>query len=62
MKNLNVENWDPFTSSISVDASDTVLNENNGVAPKWCCIQFPSDSIIFKENGTTSIIAELSQR
>ena len=40
------------------DASDTVLIENNGVAPDWGCNPFSSDSIIFNENSTTSVIAQ----
>ena len=37
------------------DASDTVLIENNGVAPDWGCNTFSSDIIVFNEN---SIITE----
>ena len=43
------------------DANDTVLIENNGVAPEWSCNPFSSDSITFNESSITSIIAELSQ-
>ena len=44
------------------DASDTVLIENNEVAPDWGCNPFSSDSIIFNENSIASVIAELLQR
>ena len=44
------------------DASDTVLIENNGVAPEWGCNPFSSNSIVFNENSITSLIAEFSQR
>ena len=40
------------------DTSDTVLIENNGVAPEWGCKPYLSDSIIFSENSITSVIAE----
>ena len=45
------------------DASNTVLIENNGVAPEWGCSQFLSDSHCFQwEQYMASVIAELSQR
>ena len=43
------------------DARDTVLIENNVVAPDWGCNLFLSNSIIFNENNITSVIAELPQ-
>ena len=43
------------------DGSNTVLIENNGVALEWGCNQFVSNYIVFNENSTTNIIAELSQ-
>ena len=43
------------------DASDTVLIENNGVAPNWGCNPFLSDFILSNENSITSIITELLQ-
>ena len=39
------------------DASDSVLIENNGVAPEWGCYPFLSDSTDFNENRITSVIA-----
>ena len=38
------------------DACDSVLMENNGVAPNWVCNPFSSDSIVFNENGITNFI------
>ena len=38
---------------LSDDASDTVLIENDGVAPDWGCNPFLSDSILFNENSIT---------
>ena len=32
------------------DASNTVLIENNGVAPDWSCYPFLSNSIVINEN------------
>ena len=46
---------------LSNDACDSVLIENNGVAPEWGCNLFSSDSTDFNENRIASIIAELSQ-
>ena len=43
------------------DASDTVLLENNGVAPEWMATTFWSDSIVFNEDSIVSIIKALSQ-
>ena len=43
------------------DVSDTVLIENNRVAPEWGCNPFSNDSIVFNKNIIASIIAELSQ-
>ena len=43
------------------DACDSVLIENNGVAPEWGCNLFSSDSTNFNENRIASVIAELSQ-
>ena len=43
------------------DASDTVLPENNGVAPEWMATTFWSDSIVFNEDSIVSIIKALSQ-
>ena len=44
------------------DASDTVLVENNGVAPEQDCNPFSSGSIVFNEKSIGSVIAELLQR
>ena len=41
------------------DASDTVLIENNGVAPKRVATPIWSDSIVFNENSIASVITEL---
>ena len=46
----------------SDDTYDSVLIENNGVAPEWGCNPFSSDSTVFNENRIASVIAELSQR
>ena len=40
------------------DTSDTVVIENNGVAPEWDCNPFSSNSFVFNENSTISVIAE----
>ena len=61
----------PFTPSVSVnsattlrqrcdDACDSVLIENNGIAPDWVCNPFSSDSIVFNENRIASVIVELT--
>ena len=42
------------------DASDSVLIENNTVTQKWVASPIWSDSIVFNENRTTSVIIELS--
>ena len=42
------------------DASDSVLTENNGVAPEYGCNPFSSDSIVFNENRVTRVMAELT--
>ena len=47
--------------SINDDVSDTVLIENNGVAPEWDCNLFLRHSIVVNENSIPSVIAELSQ-
>ena len=57
----------PFTPSVSVNAAtnevcDSVLIENNGVAPEWVCNLFSGDSTDLNENRIASIIPELSQR
>ena len=44
---------------LSNDASDSVLIENNGVAPEWGCNPFSSDSIVFIENRIASVVAAL---
>ena len=44
------------------DACDSVLIENNGVAPEWGCNLFSSDSNVFNENRIASVLTELSQR
>ena len=41
------------------DASNSVLIENIGDAPKLGCNPFPTDSIVFNENRITGIVAEL---
>ena len=43
------------------DASDTVLIENNRVTRKWVATPIWTNSIIFNENSTSGVIAELSQ-
>ena len=43
------------------DISNTVLIENNGVAPDWGCNPILSNSILFNENSIISINAEFSQ-
>ena len=43
------------------DPSNSVLIENDRIAPEWGCNPFSSDSIVFNENRITSAIAELSQ-
>ena len=55
-----VHSYGPFTPIWDND-SDTVLIENNGVAPDWGYNPFLSNSIVFNEDGIASIIAELSQ-
>ena len=42
------------------DAFDSVLIENNRVAPDWSCNPFSSDSNVFNENRISSIIAALT--
>ena len=42
------------------DASNSVLIENNVVAPDWGCNPFSSDTVVFNENRITRMIAELS--
>ena len=42
------------------DASNSVLIENNGVAPEWGCNPFSSDSIVFNKNRIANIIAQVS--
>ena len=44
------------------EACDSVLIENNRVAPEWGCNPFSSDSTDFNENRITSVITELLQR
>ena len=44
------------------DACDSVLIENNSVAPEWVCNPFSSISIDFNENRIASVIAEWSKR
>ena len=44
------------------DACDSVLIDNNGDAQEWSCNLFSSDSIVFNENRTARVIADLSQR
>ena len=51
----------PLVWPLCDDAGDTVLNENNGIAPEWYCNPFSSDPIDFNENRIASVIAELSQ-
>ena len=46
---------------LSDDTCDSVLIENNGVAPEWGCNLFSSDSTDFNETRIASVIAELSQ-
>ena len=41
------------------DACDSVLTENNRVAPEWVCNLFSSGSTVFKENRIASVIAVL---
>ena len=43
------------------DTNDSILNENNGVAPEWGCNPFSSDFIVFNENCFAGVIAEFSQ-
>ena len=48
-----------YTNQASVSAlrhyaSDTVLIENNGVAPDWGCNPFSSNSMAFNKNSITS--------
>ena len=38
------------------DQCDSVLIENNGVAPDWVCNPFSSDSTVFNENRTTLML------
>ena len=47
---------------LSDDISNTVLIENNGVAPDWSCNPFSSDTVVFNEKRITSIITGLSER
>ena len=42
------------------DACDSVLTENNGVAPEWSCNPFSSNSTVFNDNSMTSVIAALT--
>ena len=42
------------------DACDSVLIENNGVAPEWVRNPFSSDSTVLNENKIASIIAALT--
>ena len=42
------------------DACDSVLIENNRVAPEWSCNPFSSNSTVFNENRITSVIAALT--
>ena len=41
--------------------SDSVIIENNGVAPELVCSPFSNDFIVFNENNINSVIAESSQ-
>ena len=41
------------------DAYDSVLIENNRVAPEWVCNPFSSDSTVFNETRIASVIAAL---
>ena len=43
------------------DTRDSVLFENNEIAPEWGCNPFLSDSIVFNKNRIASIITELLQ-
>ena len=51
----------PFTPSVSDDANNSVLVENNGVIWKWVATPIWSDFIVFNENTIASIIAKSSQ-
>ena len=42
------------------DACDSVLIENNRVAPEWGCNLFSSDSFVFNENRIASVITALT--
>ena len=55
------EAWASTLQQLCGDASDTVLIENTGVAPKWGCNPFSSDLIVSNVNRIAIIIAELSQ-
>ena len=44
------------------DACNSILIENNGVAPEWGCNWFSSESTDSYENKIASLIAEMSQR
>ena len=44
------------------DTCDSVLIENNRVAPEWSCNPFSSDSTDFNENRIARVIIEISQR
>ena len=50
----------PTLRQLCDDACDSVLIENNGVAPEWVCNPFSSDSTVFNENRIASVIAELT--
>ena len=43
-------------SQLCGEASDTVLNENNGFTLEWSCNLFSSDSIVLNENRIARII------
>ena len=45
-----------FTPNVSINVSDSVLIENNGVTPEWGCNPFSSNSIVFNENNIASVI------
>ena len=53
-------NLEQFYIQCQRQRCDTVLIENNGVAPEWVAILFWSDFIVFNENSIASIIAELT--
>ena len=42
------------------DASDSVLIEHNGVTPDWGCNTFSSNTVVFKDNRITSVMAKFA--